>query len=208
VYFDKTQTKVIVASTDDVLWIDIANRVELDIDNEYQIRDIKSILFIEDKFYVLANKYQRKLGYFLLEIDVNLDQSLKKGKGVRYVIKWENKLEIDDASLQYIKKEKEFGRNIVVSYKSIHINSINQAHFTPTRSSSLTLKQPELNSCLTATNSGRIQCLASLIPTTTTLSSSTKKVPVSSHWARIKRELSITQTEHSGWSIHYHRAIT
>jgi len=53
-------------------------------------------MYIKGKFYVLANKYQRKLGYFLLELDVNLDNEANK---VRYVIKWENKLEIDDARL-------------------------------------------------------------------------------------------------------------
>jgi hypothetical protein len=60
------------------------------------------------------------LGYFLLELDVNLDSG---SKGVRYVIKWENKLEIDDASLQYIHREGDSSKNLVVSYKSIHVNT-------------------------------------------------------------------------------------
>jgi len=46
-----------VASTDDVLWLDMERRVEVDIDAEYSLGEIKSILFIKDKFYVLANKY-------------------------------------------------------------------------------------------------------------------------------------------------------
>ena len=35
----------------------------------YSLGAIKSILHVENKFYVLANKFDRKLGYFLLELD-------------------------------------------------------------------------------------------------------------------------------------------
>ena len=57
------------------------------------------MLYYDEKFYVLANKYQRKLGYFLLEIDTMLYGNIKKPK---YVIKWENKLAIGDAGLDLI----------------------------------------------------------------------------------------------------------
>lgn len=120
VVFDDSQTTGIVASTDDVLWINIPSKEEIDVDETFFLGDIKNILYRNKKFYVLANKFMRKLGYFLLELDLMLD----KMKKPRYVIKWENKLEIDDASLnffQYDENDVE-SETLVVSYKSIHIN--------------------------------------------------------------------------------------
>lgn len=99
--FDHSQSRAIIASTDDVLFVDIMKKTELDIDEKFLLGDIKSVLYMDKKFYVLANKYQRKLGYFLLELDVRLADNDGKDK-VRYVIKWENKLEIDDARLYSI----------------------------------------------------------------------------------------------------------
>ena len=78
--------------------------MEIDVDDKFLLGDIKSILFKNNKFYVLANKSEKKLGYFLLE----LDHDLNLCKAPKYVIKWENKLEIDDASLnifQYDEKD-------------------------------------------------------------------------------------------------------
>jgi len=97
--FSADQNVGIIASTDDVLWFDIQSQNEVDIDDVYQLGDIKSLLYYDEKFYVLANKYQRKLGYFLLEIDTMLYGNIKKPK---YVIKWENKLAIGDAGLDLI----------------------------------------------------------------------------------------------------------
>jgi len=76
---------------------------------------------MNNKFYILANKYKRKLGYFLLELESDLEHKSEP----RYVIKWENKLEIDDAALQIFDKgtEKDKDKWIVVSYKSIHVNT-------------------------------------------------------------------------------------
>ena len=69
IVFDDSQQVAIIASTDDVLWVDIQNEVEVDIDDMYSLGAIKSILHVGNKFYVLANKFDRKLGYFLLELD-------------------------------------------------------------------------------------------------------------------------------------------
>jgi hypothetical protein len=52
-----------------VLWVNIKKKIEIDIDEQYLLGDIKSLKKVKNKFYVLANKYQRKLGYFLLELD-------------------------------------------------------------------------------------------------------------------------------------------
>lgn len=105
-----------------MLWVNISTKVEVDIDEKFELADIKSLCFTNDKFYVLANKYKRKLGYFLLELEQNLDAVDTEP---RYVIRWENKLEIDDASLSYFKGKDDFEpvENFIVSFKSIHVNS-------------------------------------------------------------------------------------
>jgi len=71
VVFNEDQNILIVASFYDVLYIDIVKSVEIDIDNRFLIGDIRSIVNIDKKFYVLANKCEKLLGYYLVEIDEN-----------------------------------------------------------------------------------------------------------------------------------------
>ena len=61
-----------VASKNDVLWLK-CNRdsgKEIDIDEMFNISEIKCMKWHGDKFYILANKHKRILGYYLLEIDI------------------------------------------------------------------------------------------------------------------------------------------
>lgn len=81
---------------------------------------------VEDKFYILANRFEKKLGYYLLEFSISKPKSDKKPK---FLIKWQNKLEIADTALHYMKIERKNLKGeiiktaeIVVSYKSIFIN--------------------------------------------------------------------------------------
>ena len=60
---------MVTATASDALWIDMENEKELDIDEIFGIGNIKAIKYQSGKFYILANKYQKKLGVFLLEID-------------------------------------------------------------------------------------------------------------------------------------------
>jgi hypothetical protein len=95
---------------------------ELDIDNEYKVGDIRSVVYVEQvsKFYMLANKCQGMLGYYLMEIDefdpCNVEPLL--------LINWKSKLDIGDASMFTI-QHKDKGRYLVLSYKSIYINTYN-----------------------------------------------------------------------------------
>ena len=58
----------------------------------------------EEKFYILANKYQRKLGYYLIELGLGKpEQSIQP----RFLIRWQNKLEISDAAMNFINIERE-----------------------------------------------------------------------------------------------------
>ena len=52
-----------------------------------------------------------------------MDAELTIGVEPKYVIKWENKLEIGDAGLDIIKFKGDDSKYMVVSYKSIYVNS-------------------------------------------------------------------------------------
>jgi hypothetical protein len=107
VIFDETQTYVVTASENDSLWIflggdDECNN-ELDIDETFKLNDLQSVAYYNKKFYVLANKFQKKLGYFLLEMDIDLrlllDNPDLAHTKYKYIIKWINKLNIGDAQI-------------------------------------------------------------------------------------------------------------
>ena len=99
IVFDKKQENAIIASADDVLWVNIRTADECDIDEVYNLGDIKSIIHVDDKFYVLANKFDRKLGYFLLELP---EKKPKSDEPPKFLIRWTNKLEIGDAALHLL----------------------------------------------------------------------------------------------------------
>lgn len=67
--FDAEQTKFIVTSAKDVLFVDMEsmpNKVEIDYDDKESISVIQNIITDDRYFYVLANKKDGKLGYYLL----------------------------------------------------------------------------------------------------------------------------------------------
>ena len=123
IVFDSIQNTAIIASTDDVLWVNIKDADECDIDEAYNLGDIKSIIHVEDKFYMLANKFDRKLGYFLLELP---EKKPKDDQPPKFLIRWTNKLEIGDAGLHLLEIQREGCdkpvKELVVSYKQIYVN--------------------------------------------------------------------------------------
>lgn len=83
-------------------------------------------------FYILANKKEGKLGFYLYKLDFNKPYSDKGKKESDYLIRWNNKLDIADADVALMEeKDKETGlsipgmRYIVCSYKMIGINTYN-----------------------------------------------------------------------------------
>ena len=51
------------------------NEEELDVDNEYDITTIKEVIYDHEEgskdgnFYILTNKFEEKLGFFILKLD-------------------------------------------------------------------------------------------------------------------------------------------
>lgn len=113
----------VIASPDDGIYLNLHDEVEVDIDNEYQIANIKQIIYDheDNMFYILSNKYEEKLGFFVLKVN---EQDPYNSK---FLIKWKNKLDIGDASIYVLRNEtgKENIKEIIISYKTIFINTYN-----------------------------------------------------------------------------------
>lgn len=71
----------------------------MDLDEAYHISNIKEIIHDdEDKvFYMLCNKYDEKLGIFLVKF------SEKDPNDHMFLLRWKNKLDIDDCSVNIIR---------------------------------------------------------------------------------------------------------
>ena len=64
-------TMAFVAVKQDVIFINMQNDQEINIDTKYYIEDVKACIYKKGKFYILANRYKKNLGIFLLELDEN-----------------------------------------------------------------------------------------------------------------------------------------
>lgn len=68
--FNKDQDKFIVTSATDVRYCNMKDvNLEVDLDDELNIGGIKSITVDSKHFYILANKLDKKLGFYLFQID-------------------------------------------------------------------------------------------------------------------------------------------
>lgn len=67
---NEDQTVLVVASPEDCLYIDLNKDMESDIDQMYQVSNIKEIIYDEEDrlFYFLSNKFEEKLGFFVFSI--------------------------------------------------------------------------------------------------------------------------------------------
>ena len=70
-------------------------------------------------FYLLANKYCEKLGLFIIRIHE------KNPHAHSFFMKWKNKLDISDADIAVVRNEDKKFKELVVSYKTIFINTYN-----------------------------------------------------------------------------------
>jgi hypothetical protein len=125
--FNDNQTKFIITSSQDVLYVDTKqsdpSKREIDFDDKEEIGEIKNICATKDRFYVLANKKESKLGFYLFSIELNDPENQSE-----YFIRWNNKLDIGDADMYYMTEKNEEGimsEYMVVSYKCIGINTFN-----------------------------------------------------------------------------------
>ena len=71
----------------------------------------------DENFYVFANKKDNKLGYYLFQINI------KDPRKPKYLINWKDKLDIADCDLQLMEEDGQ--KSMVISFKSIGINTFN-----------------------------------------------------------------------------------
>ena len=79
----------------DVIYVNLKEDYEIDIDEKYKIGDIRSLIYSNNKYYLLANKCNRVLGYYLLEID-ECEDAKKEGN---WLLFWKAKLDISDTQM-------------------------------------------------------------------------------------------------------------
>jgi hypothetical protein len=82
---------------------------------------VKEIIYDaeEEFFYILSNKYEEKLGFFIVKLDeANPDK-------YKFLIKWKNKLDIGDPNMVMLRNYDSKLKELIVSYKVIFMNTYN-----------------------------------------------------------------------------------
>tara|TARA_B110000285_G_C15135793_1_gene626806 strand:+ start:1683 stop:2189 length:507 start_codon:yes stop_codon:yes gene_type:complete len=99
--FNANQSKFIVNSSQDVLYVDMEKKLEIDLDEREGISIILNIIRSNDDkhFYILANKKNEMLGYYLFDVSINnpVEES-------QYLINWNNKLNISDVDMHILEE--------------------------------------------------------------------------------------------------------
>jgi hypothetical protein len=112
---------MIVASPEDIIYINLKDKSDVDIDDTYKVKAIKEIIYdYEDGvFFILANKLDEKLGFFVFTIEQK--NPLKH----KFYIKYRNKLDIGDTDISVLRDAKNRVKELIISYKTIYINTYN-----------------------------------------------------------------------------------
>ena len=98
-YFNQDQTKFILTSSQDCLYVDIVKKIEIDLDDREEVANIQSIHACDQYFYIFANKKSDRLGYYFFSIDIE-----KPEDDIEYFINWTNKLDIACCDLNVLKE--------------------------------------------------------------------------------------------------------
>lgn len=84
----------IIATKSDALWVKLdttlqgTGKNEIDLDEECNFGDIRCLQVFNNKFFVLANRQDNKLGTYALSVKFNLDECLNNNKpAFEYIFK-------------------------------------------------------------------------------------------------------------------------
>lgn len=119
---DSDKTIFFVATSRQGRLIDTKKNEEFSFDLNFDFENFKAIVFDEDKqdFYLLTNRYEEKLGLYLIIFNKQTPQDFK------FLIKWEMRLDIGDCDI-FILKTGAF-KEMICSYKTIYLNIFNVLH--------------------------------------------------------------------------------
>ena len=93
VNFSPDQKKCIVASDTEAMFVCVENQIEVNLDEMEELESIKNSTCDGKFFYLMANKKEQKLGYYILRINVD-----KPGE-IDYLMQWDNRLDIGNVNL-------------------------------------------------------------------------------------------------------------
>ena len=112
---------MIISSAEDGVYVDMVSKQEIDLDDKFDIGCIKEIIHDDEDsvFYVLANKYEEKLGFFLIKMHES------RVNEYSFLTKYKNKLDIGDAAVAVLRDREKGYKELVISYKTIYINTYN-----------------------------------------------------------------------------------
>lgn len=105
--FSDCQRYAIIATSSDALWVNLIvdenciGSQEYDLDELYYFGDIKCLSKFNNKFYILANRLNNKLGQFLFEIPQVLSDDHIDQDSLKFVLKHESRLEIGDGTIDF-----------------------------------------------------------------------------------------------------------
>lgn len=88
---------------------------------DFSIAAVKDLIYdAEEKFYyILSNKYEEKLGFFVIKVDE------EDPKAYKFLIKWKNKLDIGDPNMVMLRNYDTKLKELIISYKVIFMNTFN-----------------------------------------------------------------------------------
>ena len=118
-------THVVASSNDGYMYYEPYN-TEIDLDEFWGLDNFRNITFDEEEkeFYLLANKKNNLVGFFLIKFSYN---DLKVNSD--FLISQPTGLDIDDAGLSILRAydpiKKTYTKELVISYKIIFINIYN-----------------------------------------------------------------------------------
>ena len=124
--FNDDQTACVIATTRNSRMIDFGNNQDHDLAHLFGISQIKAVLYFEGYFYVMANKREQRLGFYLLRIPQRdpvkaaSGEDWEKEKEEMFFMNYRGKLEIGDVDMHILKEDGD--THLIVSYKTIYIN--------------------------------------------------------------------------------------
>jgi hypothetical protein len=90
-----TQDIFLVSSPEDALYVNLRKNEEVDIDELYGVGLMKEVIFdtMTRSFYMLTNKHDDKLGFFVMRFPEDNPNDLK------FLMHYKNKLDIDNTNV-------------------------------------------------------------------------------------------------------------
>jgi len=98
---NEDQSGAIIGSDENLMYA-TSKGLDINLSKEYDIEDVRNVIFDKGNFYILANKRDGKIGYFLIKF--NFDRETNKGE-VDFLINWEHKLPINDADMSVMSRK-------------------------------------------------------------------------------------------------------